>query len=105
MSNVIKLFDHECEDCTVTPPAEIGIEGFRSLFESWSSITLSLRQLQEYLDELRPILGALPDGPEKALAWSLMTESAIQIRDSVARSIEASTAVAPSRYLRPDDKP
>ena len=29
MSNVIKRFDRECEDCTVTPPAEIAIEGFR----------------------------------------------------------------------------
>ena len=97
MSNVIKLFDCERGDCTVAPPAEIGIDGFRSLFESWSSITVSLGQLQQYLDDLRPILGALPDGPEKAQAWILITESAIQIRDSLARSIEASTAVAPIR--------
>jgi hypothetical protein len=97
MSNVIKLFDREPGDCTVTRPAGIGIDGFPSLFESWSSIALSLGQLQEYLDDLRSILGALPDGPEKAQAWILITESASQIRDSLARSIEASTAVAPIR--------
>jgi hypothetical protein len=48
MSKVKKRLDCECGDCTVTSAAEIGIEGFRSLSESWNSIPLSLGQLEKY---------------------------------------------------------
>jgi hypothetical protein len=94
MSNVIDLFDGEREDRTVTARVEFGIDGLQSLFESWSSIALSLEQLRDYLDDLRPVLEALPDSPEKAHVGCLMEGAEIQIRDSLTRSIGNSAAVA-----------
>jgi hypothetical protein len=52
MSNVIRLSDRARQVSSVTPPVENGIDGLQSLFESWSSITLSLENLQDYLDQL-----------------------------------------------------
>jgi hypothetical protein len=94
MSNIIGLFDGERRDRTITPPAEIGADGLQSLFESWSSISSSLEQLRDYVDNLKPVLEALPDGPEKAHVDRLVKEAAIQIRDSLTRSIAAGAAVA-----------
>jgi hypothetical protein len=94
MSNVINFFGGERGDRTVPAQVEIGIDGLKSLFESWSSISLSLEELQDYLDDLRPVLEALPDSPEKAHVGLLMNEAKIQIRDSLTRSIGTTAAVA-----------
>jgi hypothetical protein len=93
MSNVIRLCDRARQVSSVTPPVENGIDGLQSLFESWSSITLSLENLQDYLDQLRPALDALPDSPEKSHANLLMKEADTQIRDCHIRSIGANATV------------
>jgi hypothetical protein len=53
MSNVIGLFDGERGNGALVPSVQIGIGGLQSLLENWGSITLSLEQLQDYLDDLR----------------------------------------------------
>ena len=53
MSNVIGLFDSERGNGALVPSVQIGIDGLQSLLENWSSITLSLEQLRDYLDDLR----------------------------------------------------
>jgi len=92
MSNVIRLCDYGRRGCAITPPpVENGIDGLQSLLESWRSITLSLEKLQDYLDQLRPALDALPDSPEKSRTNLLMNEAEVQIRDCHVRSIGAAT--------------
>jgi hypothetical protein len=94
MSNIIGLFEGERRDRTVTPSAAIGADGLQSLLESWSSISSSLEQLLDYVDNLKPVLEALPDSPEKAHVGRLVKEAEIQIRDSLTRSIAAGAVVA-----------
>jgi hypothetical protein len=94
MSNIIKLHDRECGDQDLgRPSVEIGIDGFQSLYTSLTSITSSFGQLENYLDQLGPVLVALPDGPDKANAGAIMKESESQIREGRARSIGAVAAV------------
>jgi hypothetical protein len=93
MSNVIRLCDRERRDC-VTPPMKIGRGGLQSLFESWCSITLNFEKLQDYLDQLRPALEAIPEGPEKSRAILLMKVAEVQIRDCHMQSIGTSAALA-----------
>jgi hypothetical protein len=94
MSNIIKLCDRAPRVSSVTPPVESGIDGFRSLFDSWLSITSSLEKLQDYVDQLKPALEAIPDGPEKDRASLLATVAAVQMRDCHVKSIGASAVVA-----------
>jgi hypothetical protein len=93
MSNVIRLCDRGRRGRAITPPVENGIDGLQSLLESWCSITLSLEKLQDYLDQLRPALDALPDSPEKSRTNLLMNEAEVQIRDCHVRSIGANATV------------
>jgi hypothetical protein len=93
MSNIIRLRDRARRVSSITPPLDNGIDGLQSSFESWSSITLSLENLQDYLDQLRPALVALPDSPEKSHANVLMKEADTQIRDCHIRSIGANATV------------
>ena len=93
MSNVIKLHSRECADRAAMPPVETGIDGFQSLFKSWSSIMLSFSQLQHYIDDLRPVIEGLPDGLEKSSAILLIKETEIQIQQGRTRSIGAIAAV------------
>jgi len=98
MSNVIRLCDRKRQVCTVAP--EFGIDGFQSLFESWRSITLNFETLQDYLDQLRPVLDALPESPEKSHANLLLKEVEVQIRDCHIRSIGANANVARALVTR-----
>jgi hypothetical protein len=86
MSNIVKLYDCECRGRSLRPAVKAGIDEFQSLIESWCSITLSFEQLQDYLDDLGPILDALPDSAGKSDAGLLMTETEIQVRGGLTRS-------------------
>jgi hypothetical protein len=48
-----RIFDGERGNGALVPSVQIGIGGLQSLLENWGSITLSLEQLQDYLDDLR----------------------------------------------------
>jgi hypothetical protein len=99
MSNIIRLCDRAPRVSDVPPPVESDVEGFRSLFDSWLSITSSLEKLQDYVDQLKAALQAIPDGPEKDQASLLATVTAVQMRDCHVKSIGASAAVARALVL------
>jgi hypothetical protein len=92
MSNIFRLSDRERRICAVTPRSDIDV--FRSLFDSWHSITLDVERLQDYIDQLRLAVDAIAEGPEKSNASLLMEALEIQIRDCHIRSIGANAAVA-----------
>lgn len=93
MSNIIGLFDGERRDRAVTPSVEIGADGLQALFETWRLISASLEQLRDYVDDVKPVLEAPPDGPEKAYFGRRVKKAEIQIRDSLTRSIAAGAVV------------
>jgi hypothetical protein len=94
MSNVIRLCDRERRVRTVTPPTQFGVDEFESLFNSWCSINLSFEKLQDYLDQLRPAVDAIPDGPEKSHADLLMKVADVQMRECHILSIGVGATVA-----------
>jgi len=94
MSNVIRLCDRARRGHTIASPTQFGINEFESLFNSWCSINLSFEKLQDYLDQLRPAVDAIPDGPEKSHADLLMKVADVQVRECHILSIGAGAAVA-----------
>lgn len=94
MSNVIILHNRERADAAVAPAVKIGIEGFQSLYTSWGLITANFEKLQTYLDGLKPVVEALPDGPEKSRASQLLKQTETTIRDGRTQSNGSIAAVA-----------
>ena len=91
MSTVVRFPNRR--DRTATRPVEIDTHEIQSLSQSWQSITASVGRFQNYVDDLKLRLDALPDGPEKARASLQIKQFEQQIRDCLAWSAEATAAV------------
>jgi hypothetical protein len=94
MSNVVRLCGFARRDRAVPMAAATAIDGMPSLLESWQSMVASIKQLENYIDALKPAVDTLPGGPEKSDATLLLKSIEAQIQDIFALSIAASLTAA-----------